>query len=304
MKTGKKEINILNKEHSKEKRCIWKNKEDEILLSMASEEKAIDWAKIADTLNSLKESHALHKTPKQCRERWHNRVNPSIKTSPWTEEEVGKFFELFQKHGPKWSRIAGELSGRTDNTVKNFFHCKLRKIVRRIKKNLITEEMKSTAKEVKYNLFLIKYLQLHFLGDKNYPINDKYILEMAKSSCITSKRINTYLKFYRSSVKTNSSIHDTEDSKSNMSLLPNSGTVTEENKEKEQDQLKKSKVYSDSDIKFFAELLFMENGLKLDAGSIRLPIPILSNKVAPKDDCQPIFIFSRHQFISKSLSNS
>jgi hypothetical protein len=303
MTTEKGEFVIMRGEYSRGKRCIWTNKEDEVLLSMASEKGVIDWAKIADTLNSLKEPHSLYRTPKQCRERWHNRVNPSIKTSPWTEEEVNKFFELFQKQGPKWSHIASELNGRTDNTVKNFFYCKLRKIARRIKKSIITEEMKSTGKEVEYNLFLIKYLQSYFLGDKAYPINDKYILEMAKSSSITSERINTYLKSYKASIKANSS-HDTEDSKSNMSLLPNSNVLLEQKKEKDKDRPKKSKIYSDSDIKFFAQLLFMENGLTLDTDSIKLPIPTLPTKIAPKDDCQPAFNFIKGQLIDKSLSNN
>lgn len=305
MTSGKRELGGTRKDAGKTRRCMWTSREDEVLLQMASRGNASDWTRIADALNALRTCHALQRTPKQCRERWHNRVNPAIKTSPWTEEETDKFFQLFQKHGPKWSLIALELAGRTDNTVKNFFYCKLRKIARRIKKNIITEEMKSTAKEIEYNAFLIGYLQAHFSGDRNCPVNDRYIAEMAEASNIGLERVNSYLKAYQSSKKFNSPANDTEDSltKSNVYVFPNSNI--QEKQKKGCDSQKRSKQFSSTDIMFFAQLLFMENNLQFVTNPIELPAPGTFEGQIPlvDDGFRPSFSFGRVLWKDEQANN-
>jgi len=100
---------------SKPKRCLWTEEEDKILLKLASNKISIDWHEISKAIINV--SKGVPKTSKQCRERWHNRVNPLIKQCPWSFEESTKFFELYQKYGSKWSKLAQELPGRTDNTI-------------------------------------------------------------------------------------------------------------------------------------------------------------------------------------------
>merc|ERR1712139_736603 len=50
---------------------------------------------------------------KQCRERWQKFQDPSINTGEWTTQEDNKLLCLFKKQGPKWSKMAQELHGRT-----------------------------------------------------------------------------------------------------------------------------------------------------------------------------------------------
>ena len=55
----------------------------------------------------------------QCRERWHNHLNPHIKKDTWATAEDVLIIDLHQKIGSKWSEIAKHLPGRTDNSIKN-----------------------------------------------------------------------------------------------------------------------------------------------------------------------------------------
>ena len=55
------------------------------------------------------------RVPKQCRERWHNHVDPSISHEPWSEEENALLLRRYQDYDGKWSEISVALPGRPDN---------------------------------------------------------------------------------------------------------------------------------------------------------------------------------------------
>lgn len=51
----------------------------------------------------------IGRTGKQCRERWHNQLDPSIKTTEWTAEEEVILFRLHNEFGNRWAKISQEL---------------------------------------------------------------------------------------------------------------------------------------------------------------------------------------------------
>ncbi|WCJ42613.1 myb domain protein 68 [Euphorbia peplus] len=69
----------------------------------------------------------LKRCGKSCRLRWLNYLRPDIKHGGFTEEEDSIICTLYTTIGSRWSIIASQLQGRTDNDVKNYWNTKLKK---------------------------------------------------------------------------------------------------------------------------------------------------------------------------------
>jgi len=99
------------------KKGAWSPEEDQILWNLIEAHSGQDgeesWDKEA--------ARVLNRTPKQCRERWENAMNPNLCNKEFTKEEDDAILSLHASIGNQWKKIAAFLNGRTGNRVKSRF---------------------------------------------------------------------------------------------------------------------------------------------------------------------------------------
>eukprot|EP00742_Colponemidia_sp_Colp-10_P004218 GILJ01004500.1.p1 GENE.GILJ01004500.1~~GILJ01004500.1.p1 ORF type:complete len:774 (+),score=166.84 GILJ01004500.1:37-2358(+) len=83
---------------------VWKNTEDEILKAAVMKYGLNQWARISSLL--------VRKSAKQCKARWYEWLDPSIKKTEWTREEDEKLLHLAKLFPTQWRTIAPSV-GRT-----------------------------------------------------------------------------------------------------------------------------------------------------------------------------------------------
>ncbi|KAG6021110.1 hypothetical protein E4U19_005968 [Claviceps sp. Clav32 group G5] len=105
------------------RRGPWLPQEDDLLKKRVLEQGPNGWGEIS--------AHVGSRSAKQCRERWHQSLDPRLRHGPITREEGEIILSWISRNGPQWAEIGRYLEYRSDNAVKNWYNGVQNQIKRR-----------------------------------------------------------------------------------------------------------------------------------------------------------------------------
>ncbi|KFZ19770.1 hypothetical protein V501_00503 [Pseudogymnoascus sp. VKM F-4519 (FW-2642)] len=91
----------------------WSQAEDANLTQLVQTQRPVNWVRIASLIKL--------RSPKQCRDRYHQNLKPTLNHEKMSPEEGLLIEHLVSKIGKRWAEIARRLHGRSDNAVKNWW---------------------------------------------------------------------------------------------------------------------------------------------------------------------------------------
>ena len=159
--------NVSNKDNTFcLKKRAWSEEEDKILTQLINKHGPYKWSYIASQMGD--------RMGKQCRERWHNHLNPRISKDDWTSSEEWNLYLAQQLFGNKWADISRRIKGRTDNSIKNHWNSTMRKKREIYRQNLLNA------------IFIMQNSPQKFA--KRYPLNERLMIkEISRQNLVENK---------------------------------------------------------------------------------------------------------------------
>jgi hypothetical protein len=96
----------------KQARKVFNTQDDEELSRLVCSLTEKNWAYVAQNM-----SHSF--TPRQCRVRWKNYLDPRLQHGSWTDADDVRLLDDYARLGARWTVIAAGFPGRSGNSVRN-----------------------------------------------------------------------------------------------------------------------------------------------------------------------------------------
>jgi hypothetical protein len=100
----------------------WCEAEDSLLIQLVTQGQPVKWHEVAKELFA-ESGRTFTRTPKQCRERWLNHLDPRKSKETWSLEECRVLFEVVREQGKKWAYLVRVMEGkRSEHSIKNKYN--------------------------------------------------------------------------------------------------------------------------------------------------------------------------------------
>ncbi|KAG0161486.1 hypothetical protein PDIDSM_9020 [Penicillium digitatum] len=96
------------------RRGPWVPEEDQLLTQLVCEQGPNNWVRISQ--------HMHYRSPKQCRERFHQNLKPSLNREPISADEGLMIERMVNEMGKRWAEIARRLGNSQRHAVKNWWN--------------------------------------------------------------------------------------------------------------------------------------------------------------------------------------
>ncbi|KAF7039323.1 hypothetical protein CFC21_049339 [Triticum aestivum] len=123
------------------RRGPWTMEEDALLAGHIAKHGEGRW-------NELACAAGLRRTGKSCRLRWLNYLRPDVRRGDFTPQEQLLILELHFRWGNRWSRIAREMPGRTDNEIKNYWRTRVQKHAKQLKCDVDSRQFRDVMRHL------------------------------------------------------------------------------------------------------------------------------------------------------------